>query len=291
MTRRLNALVVDDSTTTRKLVMRALTQTGLADFVFTEAQDGLDALEKYRPGETQILFVDMNLPRMDGLAFTRKLRSKHVDCPPIVMITGETSTDKQSEAIKETGIAAFLLKPVDRDRLQAGLRKLIDAIPEDSGPCIVPHGECVPQAFERVLAKACDVALTVAPEDEVARGGQIVLGMMALHGDVNWSVTLGFTQRAANVVASRLAGCELSSDDVDTGDAIGEITNIVGGSIKSLLAARNIASRMTLPTVIGATGFRILLQHRNTTSCVSFETPAGPMWSVVTVGIDMGLVL
>ena len=153
MARRLNALVIDDSYTIRRAVMRALDQTGLADFVFTEAEDGLDALEKYRPGETQILFVDMNMPRMDGLTCVRKLRSKYEHCPPVVMITGEASTAKQAEAINEAGIDAFMIKPVDRDRLQVGLRKLIDAIPEDSGPCIVPHGECVPQAFQSVLPR------------------------------------------------------------------------------------------------------------------------------------------
>ena len=41
-----NALVIDDSGIMRKMVMRALTETELAEFEFTEAEDGADGLEK-----------------------------------------------------------------------------------------------------------------------------------------------------------------------------------------------------------------------------------------------------
>ena len=57
--------------------MKALDLTGLAKFAFTEAEDGLDALEKYRDGDTDIVFVDMNMPRMGGLEFIRELHTRH----------------------------------------------------------------------------------------------------------------------------------------------------------------------------------------------------------------------
>ena len=161
MCRPLNALIVDDSTTTRKMVMKILAQTGLADFTFTEAEDGIDALARYRPGETEIIFVDMNMPRMDGLEFVRTLRTKHPAHTPTVMITAESNRERLAEAMNETGVDAFLLKPVDCDRLESGLRKLVDSIPERYGPCIVRNGECVPQAFTNVLAQACHLEVTV----------------------------------------------------------------------------------------------------------------------------------
>jgi len=91
MAREIRALIVDDSRTTRKMVMTALDQAGLAKFDFTEAEDGLDALEKFRPDETEIIFTDMHMPRMDGVEFLRRLHSLHKTCPPAVMITGESS--------------------------------------------------------------------------------------------------------------------------------------------------------------------------------------------------------
>ena len=161
MVRQLNTLIVDDSRTTRQMVMAALKQTGLAEFTFTEADDGIHALDQYQDGHTQLLFVDMNMPRMNGLEFIRKLRTQHKNCPPAVMITGESSTDKLTEAMHETGIDAFLLKPVDRDRLRTGLKTLIDSIPEPHGPSMVPNGECVSQALEEMLAKACKIELII----------------------------------------------------------------------------------------------------------------------------------
>ena len=112
MARKVQALIVEDSHSIRQMVMRALNQTGLAEFVFTEAEDGIDALEKYQPGQTQILFVDMNMPRMGGLEFIRELHARHTDCPPGVIITAESGKEKLMEALKETGVDAFLLKPV-----------------------------------------------------------------------------------------------------------------------------------------------------------------------------------
>ncbi|UCE58925.1 MAG: response regulator [Phycisphaerales bacterium] len=291
MSRPLNALIVDDSTTTRKMIIRALEQTGLAEFSFTEAEDGIDALGKYRPGDTEAVFVDMNMPRMGGLEFIRELRSKHKKCPPLVMITAESSRELLAQAINESKVDAFLLKPVNRDRLQAGLRKLVDSIPERSGPCIVPHGECVRQAVQDVLAQACDLGLSVEEVEEAVPSGEVVLAMITLHGGVNWSVLLGFTRESAKAAASRFAGYEVPSDGPDMADAVGEIANIVGGRIKQLLSAKGLAASLSLPTVLGASGFEVLLQHKSTVNYVHFDSPAGRMWTMVAVGMDAGMIL
>ena len=293
MVRRINALIVDDSPTTRKMVMSALRQTGLAEFNFTEADDGIDALAQYRAGQTQLLFVDMNMPRMNGLDFIRKLHAQHKQCPPAVMITGESSREKLMEALQETGLDAFLLKPVDRDRLRSGLKTLIDSIPETSGPSVVPNGECVPQAMQEMLGKACNLDLTPEPEDQSVRNGSIVLGMASLMGAVQWSVGLGFTRESAQAVASRFAGCEVPIDSPELGDAIGELTNIVCGRTKMLLSQRGLSADMSLPTVISASEYRMLVHRPGKTAIdhVHFNSPLGKFWTVVTVGLHAGMIL
>ncbi|MBM3958093.1 MAG: response regulator, partial [Gemmatimonadetes bacterium] len=62
----INALVVDDSGIMRKMVMRSLAESRLAQFTFTEAQDGADALTKFRDAAFDMLFVDWNMPNMSG---------------------------------------------------------------------------------------------------------------------------------------------------------------------------------------------------------------------------------
>lgn len=85
----INALVIDDSGIMRKMVMRGLTESRLAQFTFTEAVDGLDALEKFDPKKTDIAFVDWNMPNMCGLDFIKKLRETQKRHVPVVMIATE----------------------------------------------------------------------------------------------------------------------------------------------------------------------------------------------------------
>ena len=212
MARQINALIVDDDAAVRKLIMNQLNQTGLAEFVFAEAEDGIDALEKYRPDETEIIFVDMNMPRMGGIDFIRKLHSLYQSCPPAVMITAESDGERLSNAAQEAGVEALLLKPVDKDRLRTGLKTLVASVPERSGVCAVPHGECVSEAMQFVLTKACNLELTPEPPDEAVRSGSAMLGMISMVGDLQWTVVLGFARDAAEAVASRFAGSETSSD-------------------------------------------------------------------------------
>ena len=293
MPRQIDALLVDDSPTTRKLIMSALDQTGLAEFRYTEAEDGLDALRKYRPGQTQILFVDMNMPRMNGLEFIRKLHEQHKHCPPAVMITAESNQQRLREAINETGVDAFLLKPVDRDRLRTGLKTLVDSIPEQSGPCVVPHGECVTEAMHDVLDKICQLELTPEPEDEAIRSGDIILGLVSIVGAVQWAVGVGFTRDAAVGVASKFFGSATPFASPEMGDAIGEITNIISGRTKSLLTARDLEVTVSLPTVICASSFQMLIQRRRKSAAAytHFGSPVGKMWNMVTVGLHPGMVL
>jgi len=293
MTRQIHALIVDDSATSRKMIINALEQTGLAEFVFTEAQDGVDALDKFRPGQTQLLLVDMNMPRLSGLELVRELHKRHRLCPPAVMITGETNIGRLQEALHEAGVDALLLKPVDRDRLWAGLKTLVDSIPTSAGPCVVPHGECVPLALQEVLAKTCDLVITPTPADEGLRHGEIVLSLVSIHGGVHWSVGLGFAGEAAHNVAARFAGSAMPTASVDIGDAIGELTNIVAGRIKRLLSARDIAVTPSAPSVLRAAGLEILTQRRRkaTIAYTHFDSPVGKMWSAVTVSIASDIFL
>lgn len=95
----INALVVDDSGIMRKMVMRSLTESKPARFAFTEAQDGLDALEKFDAKKTSIVFVDWNMPNMSGIDLVREIRSTVKHHVPIVMITTEGTMGKVGKVI------------------------------------------------------------------------------------------------------------------------------------------------------------------------------------------------
>jgi two-component system chemotaxis response regulator CheY len=124
----IHALVIDDSGIMRKMVTRALTQTGLADFEFSEAEDGVDGLEKFNPKTTDIVFVDWNMPNMNGIDLVRELRSLNSKrYLPIVMVTTEKVVGKVEEALDE-GVDCFISKPFTPEAFEERLGPLIQKI-------------------------------------------------------------------------------------------------------------------------------------------------------------------
>lgn len=107
-----------------------------------------------------------------------------------------------------------------------------------------------------LMAEACEAVLglevlpatgAAAPAGECLRGRVVVTG--AWQGAVTLACTASFAQRAADHIFDD--GGPASPEDVR--DAVGELTNIIGGGIKGLMPS---PSRLSLPVVTAATGWR-----------------------------------
>ena len=122
----LNALVVDDSGIMRKLVMRSLMESRLALFTFTEAKDGKDALEKFKPEAVDIIFVDWNMPNMTGIELVMAIRGSQKEHIPIVMITTESTMGKVEEALNLGGVDCYVVKPFTTDVIRQKLEPLFE---------------------------------------------------------------------------------------------------------------------------------------------------------------------
>lgn len=129
---KIKAMVVDDSGIMRKMVMRSLKETELAEFEFVEGVDGADALEKFDPEEIEMLFVDWNMPNMNGVEFIRKVREMTDHHIPVVMITTERTMGKVEEAMEQAGVDTFVCKPFTTDVLKKKLEILFEKIDDDS---------------------------------------------------------------------------------------------------------------------------------------------------------------
>lgn len=109
-------LVVDDSRTMRNLLERLL-----LDFSYTVklAEDGEQALEVYAQAAPDIVLLDMNMPRKDGLEVIQTIRGEHGDQETlIIMITSIESQGLKLSAFS-AGVNDFLHKPFDRAELLA----------------------------------------------------------------------------------------------------------------------------------------------------------------------------
>jgi two-component system, chemotaxis family, chemotaxis protein CheY len=115
-------LAVDDSPSMRKMVSFTLTGAG---YKVVEAVDGMDALEKAEAHQVDLILVDQNMPRLDGIGLTRRLRDHpRYKNTPILILTTESS-DQMKQAGRAAGATGWLVKPFDPNRLIEVIQKVI----------------------------------------------------------------------------------------------------------------------------------------------------------------------
>ena len=116
-------LLAEDSEDTRKVLSMELQHRGCR--VITAA-DGREAVETALVAHPDLILMDLNLPRLDGLAATEQIRAhSELDSVPIIAVTA-FDTYGIREAALEAGCQAYLLKPLGRGALERALR---DALP------------------------------------------------------------------------------------------------------------------------------------------------------------------
>lgn len=107
-------LVVDDSVSVRRTMEQLMQDSG---YEVVTARDGVDALGAVQLRAPDIVLVDLEMPRMNGLELTSALRNRSATkATPVVMITSRF-TDKHRQLANEAGVNAFLTKPYSEDLL------------------------------------------------------------------------------------------------------------------------------------------------------------------------------
>jgi chemosensory pili system protein ChpA (sensor histidine kinase/response regulator) len=116
----LRVLFVDDSVSVRKVAESALAAAGAR---VTLAVDGLDALEKLRAGSFDLVFTDLEMPRMHGYDLLRELRflPQHADLP--ILIVSSRSQEKHQARARELGANDYITKPFSAQVLHEALRR------------------------------------------------------------------------------------------------------------------------------------------------------------------------
>jgi len=100
-------LIVDDDPFIRRLI--ATTLEDVSGFELKEAADGQEAVETADHDAPAIVFLDIDMPRLDGISACRALRERHGTAPHIVMLTA--AGREQEAAARQAGADLFLTKP------------------------------------------------------------------------------------------------------------------------------------------------------------------------------------
>lgn len=119
----MKALVVDDSLTIRRIVIKALALVGISEA--TEASDGAEAVKAALEKDFDLILLDWNMPKMSGIEALRALRQAGKKTP-VIMVTTEAEKSRVIEAIK-TGANDYLIKPFSPDQLAAKVKGLVAA--------------------------------------------------------------------------------------------------------------------------------------------------------------------
>lgn len=121
----LNVMIVDDSSVMRKILERSVRQATSTEIgLVVEANDGAEAMEKLAQNQVQVIFSDINMPKLNGLDFLRELKCSPYKDLPVVMVTTEGAEKTVMEAIS-LGAKAFIRKPFTSAQMEAVLSNII----------------------------------------------------------------------------------------------------------------------------------------------------------------------
>lgn len=111
-------LIVEDDPVSALLLRKVLEGRG---YVVDRAQNGVEALEKYREHEYRIVISDWMMPEMDGVTLCREFRALGAAYVYVILLSAKSQRADRLAAF-EAGIDDFLTKPLDREELFARLQ-------------------------------------------------------------------------------------------------------------------------------------------------------------------------
>lgn len=114
-------LVVDDSSTMRRIIINTLSRIGYGDVV--EAEHGKSGLEKLGLGGVEMIITDWNMPEMDGLEFVNHVRGANPTIP-ILMVTTNAAKEDIVAAL-QAGVNNYVVKPFTPETLKEKIESLL----------------------------------------------------------------------------------------------------------------------------------------------------------------------
>jgi two-component system response regulator FlrC len=147
-------LVIDDDPQMRAALQEAIPRMGYKALL---TRNGQEALSKIDDTSISMIVTDMQMPKMDGLSFIKKMREKASNIP-ILVITGFATVENAVDAMKE-GACDYLMKPFSLD----ALKKSIKSVMSKNGPRVSNSNNNIITANEKMkklIQLAGDIALS-----------------------------------------------------------------------------------------------------------------------------------
>lgn len=118
-------LIVDDSSTMRRIIINTLNRLGYKDF--HEASNGREGIDRLASAPVDLVITDWNMPEMSGIEFIKAVRSndstKHL---PVLMVTTNAAEDDIKEALR-AGVNNYVVKPFTPDTIKEKIQAAVKA--------------------------------------------------------------------------------------------------------------------------------------------------------------------
>lgn len=130
----LNVLIVDDSATVRAVIGKTLRLAELPIQELHEASNGVEALAQLKAHWVDLVFTDLNMPEMDGVALVGKMSEDDLlKTVPVIVVSTEGSATRIEE-LKRKGIRAFVRKPFTPETIREAVENVLEGSGYEPGP-------------------------------------------------------------------------------------------------------------------------------------------------------------
>ena len=123
-------LIVDDNAQNLKLARVILSSEGYQVRTAVDAEDALTILESFAP---RVILMDLQLPRMDGLALTRHLKSDPRRRDIVIIAVTAYAMKGDDDKALEAGCDDYMSKPIDAQALAAMIARHLQSAPDTPG--------------------------------------------------------------------------------------------------------------------------------------------------------------
>ncbi|MGF1633706.1 MAG: response regulator [Phycisphaerae bacterium] len=121
-------LIVDDSATTRAVIKRSIEMAQVETENILQAANGRDALDVLDDIAVDLVFLDLNMPEMNGMTFAAEVKNRpELARTPIVVVSSE-SMDSRVQQLRDLGVRGYIKKPFTPENIRSVINEILGVV-------------------------------------------------------------------------------------------------------------------------------------------------------------------